>query len=80
MRLVISTDGTVRCLYAEAIDLRSLGLPHIQRGSHVEPTLDGQWQADLSPMGGPALGPFPLRSDALAAESQWLEENWLMAR
>jgi len=54
--------------------------PHIQRGSHVDPTPDGQWQADLSPTGGPMLGPFPLRSEALAAESQWLEENWLTAR
>jgi len=80
MRLVITADGAIRCLYTEAIDLRSLGQPHIQRGSHVDPTPNGRWQADLAPMGGPMLGPFPLRSDALAAESQWLEENWLKAR
>jgi len=60
--------------------LLSLGQPNIQRASQVEPTPQGRWQADLSQVGGPTLGPFPLRSDALAAEIQWLEENWLTAR
>ena len=80
MRLVITADGSIRCLYTETIDLRSLGQPQIERASHVEPTSDGRWQADLSPTGGPTLGPFALRSDALTAESHWLEDNWLMAR
>jgi hypothetical protein len=26
---------------------------------------------------GPRLGPFALRSEALAAEQHWLEANWL---
>lgn len=80
MRLVINAVGSIRCVYSETIDLLSLGQPTIQRASQVEPTPEGQWQADLSPVGGPALGPFPLRSDALAAESQWLDENWLTVR
>ena len=29
-----------------------------------------EWIADLHPAGGPVLGPFPLRSDALAAEQR----------
>ena len=77
MQLVVSRDGTVRCLYDEIIDLAALGPLAISRGSHVEPTSDGRWLADLSPVAGPILGPFDLRSDALAAERNWLERNWL---
>ena len=36
-------------------------------------------QADLSPVGGPLLGPFERRSDAVQAEVYWLETNWLAA-
>jgi len=78
MRLVIDPGGGVRCLYGEAIPLVSLGALSIARASHVEPGHDG-WYADLAPSGGPKLGPFPLRSQALRAEEAWLEEN-LLAR
>ena len=77
MHLVILPDGTIRCVYDEAIDLQTLGQPDIRRASHVEPDGHGQWTADLTPVGGPILGPFPQRSEALAAESQWLEAHWL---
>lgn len=79
MQLVITPTGTIRCLYDEAIDLHAFGQPVISRGSRVEPTADGQWIADLSPVGGPSLRPFPCRSQALDAERQWLEEHWLTA-
>ena len=77
MQLIIHTGGMVRCLYDETIDLAKLGLVSIQRASHVEPTPDGQWLADLSPLMGPVLGPFPQRSAALAAEAAWLQSHWL---
>ena len=77
MQLVISPDGSVRCVYGEELDLRALGRLEITRGSHVEPTADGQWQADLGPVGGPVLGPFHHRSEALVAEREWLEREWL---
>ena len=80
MQLVITPDGVVRCLYSEQIDLSSIGQVTISRGSHVEPTVAGRWQADLAPVGGPLLGPFPQRSQALAAEQHWLEQNWLEPR
>ena len=80
MRLRIDPDGTVRCVYAEAIDLSALGTPTIRRASHVEPDEYGQWWADLSPVGGPMLGPFPSRTPALDAELAWLEEHWLLGR
>jgi hypothetical protein len=77
MQLIIHPGGVVRCLYAETIDLATLGPMSIERGSHVEPTPNGQWLADLSPVMGPLLGPFPLRSAALAAEAAWLQSHWL---
>lgn len=77
MQLVVDPGGAVRCIYSEEIDLAALGSPVITRASHVEPDQDGHWLADLAPVGGPILGPFLLRSEALAAESAWLEANWL---
>jgi hypothetical protein len=77
MQLVIRLGGTVHCLYSEELDLHELGSLAIARGSHVEPNSAGQWNADLSPVGGPVLGPFHNRSDALTAERQWLEAHWL---
>lgn len=79
MTLVVGPDGTARCVYGEAINLRSLGEPLVTRASHVEPTTDGRWTADLSPVGGPVVGPFDRRSDALAAEACWLDDHWLDA-
>ncbi|MCB9950023.1 MAG: hypothetical protein H6824_03490 [Planctomycetaceae bacterium] len=78
MQLIIEPSGNCRCVYSEAIDVRQLGSAVIQRGSHVEPTADGSWTADLSPVNGPVLGPFSTRSEALDAEVEWLLENWLM--
>jgi hypothetical protein len=77
MQMVVQPNGLVRCLYGEELDLHLLGKLRIARGSHVEPTADGQWTADLSPVKGPVLGPFRCRSDALIAERRWLEEHWL---
>ena len=78
MQLVIDPHGTVRCVYGETIELTALGPLQITRGSHVEPTRDGRWSADLSVVSGPLLGPFVHRSEALAAERSWLDEHWLV--
>jgi len=77
MQLMIKPSGTVRCLYGEELDLHQLGSLAIARGSHVEPNSQGQWTANLAPVNGPRLGPFASRSEALAAEREWLEANWL---
>jgi hypothetical protein len=79
MKLVVEPDGRVLCVYGEEIDLGQLGILAIRRVSHVEPDASGHWTADLSPVGGPVLGPYSSRSEALAAESWWLEEHWLVA-
>ncbi len=78
MQIVVDSHGQVRCVYSESIDLAALGDLTIHRGSHVEPDERGQWFADLCPTGGPSLGPFMKRSEALAAEQAWLEEHWLL--
>jgi hypothetical protein len=72
MLLRIDPHGNVTCLYSEALDLARLGKLSIQRVSHVEPDEEGKWWADLAPTGGPRLGPFDKRSQALAAEMDWL--------
>ena len=77
MPLLVRPDGSMRCVYGEELDLAALGRLRIVRGSHVEPTDDGCWTADLSPSRGPVLGPFRLRSEAIAAERAWLETNRL---
>jgi hypothetical protein len=77
MQMVIEPGGIVRCIYSESINLTVLGSPAISRASHVEPDQQGRWLADLSPVGGPILGPFQVRSEALAAEHSWLETHWL---
>jgi hypothetical protein len=79
MDLVVARDGTIRAIYAEVIDLSDLGSALILRASHVEPDSQGRWVADLTPVNGPVLRPFNRRSEALAAELDWLEANWLLA-
>ena len=73
MLLVVEPGGRVRCRYGEAIDLAVLGVLSVRRASHVEPDGAGAWWADLSPAGGPRLGPYRLRSEALRAEADWLD-------
>lgn len=77
VNLVFRSDGTVECIYDDALDLACLGRLTIARASHVEPTGSGQWTADLSPANGPVLGPFRTRTEALHAERIWLEEHRL---
>ena len=79
MDLIIQADGVVRFVYDETLDLTTLGPLDIRRASHVEPTDDGRWTADLSPVDGPSLGPFTTRSEALVAEQEWLAAHWLRA-
>ena len=77
MQLVVEPSGAIRCIYGEVIDLHALGTPVISRASQVEPNEQGRWLADLAPVGGPVLGPFDRRSEALLAERRWLKEQWI---
>lgn len=72
--LCVRADGRVTGIYDDELaGLCDEGKARIERASHVEPAPDGGWTADLGPVGGPVLGPFPLRAEALAAEVQWLK-------
>jgi hypothetical protein len=75
MDLIVHPSVVVAAIYSEQIDFTALGKPAILRASHVEPDGDGQWWADLGPTGGPKLGPFANRSNAIAAETTWLGER-----
>jgi hypothetical protein len=72
MELVVDAGGDVRCIYDEALDMREIGKLQITRASHVEPDAEGYWWADMGPSGGPVLGPFKSRTEALWAEKGWL--------
>ena len=79
MELVVLSSGAARCVYDEAIPLHLLGRLVIRRASYVEAVAGGSgWKADLTPAGGPVLGPFRLRSEAVRTEQDWLEAYWLM--
>ncbi len=77
MELVIRPTGEITTIYSEVLDLSALGTQHIERASHVEPDDQCRWWADI--INGPRLGPFERRSDALAAEVEWLLKNRLRA-
>ena len=77
MDLIVAPTGIVTAIYAEEIDLHSLGTTTITRASHVEPDETGQWFAEM--VDGPTLGPFLKRSEALTAEVAWLTRHRLNA-
>jgi hypothetical protein len=76
MTVAITPQGDIVFIYTETIELAKLGLTEIARASYVEPCGRG-WTADMSPVAGPILGPFVKRSEALAAEEDWIERNIL---
>jgi hypothetical protein len=75
---IVFHGATFNAVYDDALveTLDALGDYRVTRASHVEPHPDGGWTADMRPMGGPTLGPFKLRAEALAAERQWLADVW----
>jgi len=75
MILAVTNTGAIRCVYTEALDLDQFGQSDIHRASNVEPG-PGGWYAQIVG-GGPKLGPFPKRSDAIRAEVAWIEANVL---
>ena len=73
--IVANPDGSIEFIYSDDLmPLADLGQYSSFRASHVEPE-GREWTADLHPVGGPVLGPFPTRKAALDAEVAWLQEN-----
>ncbi len=73
---IVIAGGEVRFIHDDdlAEAMRGLGTSTTARASRVEPT-EGGWKADLAPVQGPVLGPFPRRSTALEAEVEWLQQH-----
>ena len=82
MMLQFNANGTAIGVYSDEIldALESLGQLRVVRASHVEPSTCGGWTADMAPVGGPVLGTYRTRTEALDAEQAWLAANlWRMA-
>lgn len=79
LTMLIDENGDARFIYDDtAMEIAlALGVVSTKRASHVEPTPDGQWTADMNPVAGPMLGPFQTRKQALQAEHQYLERQGL---
>lgn len=78
LEVLIPRAGGIQFIYDDRLaGLLDAGQGHVTRASHVEPTSQGGWAADLGPVGGPVLGPFPLRQQALDAEVAWLRVHVL---
>lgn len=79
--LHILPNGTIEFLYNDDLGpLMDLGTTTIQRASTVDPRQENSkvnWYADLALSQGPILGPFATRDQAIAAETLWLNENFL---
>ena len=75
--LSIAPNGELHFIFDDALQpFLDLGDASIKRASHVEPK-ESLWFADLVLVGGPVLGPFRLRSEALEAEVAWLLDHWI---
>lgn len=82
----VRPDGSLHFLYDDALaPLMEAGTPEVCRASHVEPTQAYDehgnklgkvvWYADMAPVGGPMLGAFDTRDEALRAERAWLHSH-----
>ena len=77
MKITFEVDGNIKFIYDDqaAGVAKEIGPLTIKRASHVEPSADGSWYADMSPVTGPMLGPYSTREEALFVERHWLIAN-----
>lgn len=79
MKITFEVDGRIKFIYDDtaAEVAQEVGSLTIKRASHVEPCPSDNrlWQADMSPVGGPLLGPFRTREAALESERHWLDDH-----
>ena len=91
-KIIFNPAGTMHAIYneglcglgkivyikrASSVEVRgSLGWREWCKWWRLRSIPTGMWYADLAPVRGPVLGPFPQRSDALQAEVAWLDANW----
>lgn len=78
LTLFICPDGGLEFIYDDelAVALRGIGKPVTQRASHVEPTEDGRWSVDVSPitrhLSPFIIGCYDTRAEALSEEQKWV--------
>lgn len=70
-------DGSLLFIYEDEHPCLDLGRALTQRASHVEPTEDGMWQADMGPIGGPKLNKTVAREASLLSEMIWIRTKVL---
>ncbi len=76
MIIAIMPDSSIQMIYSDEMrEILDEGQGSIRRASHVEPTIDNKWEADMSPIGGEVLSGFETRESALRAEVEFIEEN-----
>lgn len=74
--IVFDDDGLASFVHSDHLaGLIDGGVAVIERASHVEPS-GVEWIADMAPVGGPVLGPYENRGDALAAEVGYISRNY----
>lgn len=76
VEIVVLPDGSLQMIHDDDVSAQVFDASEatVRRASHVEPECMA-WIADLSPVDGPLLGPFPTRREALEAEVAWLRER-----
>ena len=71
--ITVAINGTARCLYTEAIDLRSIGSLELRRASVIEFNNSTQmWE--VRDLNGQTLHSHPSRQACLAWEAQQLKQ------
>lgn len=74
-------NGEAHQIYDEGCPIAIPGKKVCKRASHVEPVEGPEntvsWVVDLTPLGGPIFPPLTTRTQALAAERQWIEDHYL---
>lgn len=77
--IIVDSNGTVRAIFNDDLfSALSADAERVEtrRASHVEPIPGGPWwRADMSPVGGPVLGPYATRWFALKREVEWLRAH-----
>lgn len=72
-----NANGEAVFIYEDGHPCLDLGRVQTKRASHVEPTENGLWCADMSPIDGPLLEETRSRKQSVSREHQWISENRL---